>query len=153
MAFFSKNTGNEENKTPRNPSSLLTFRVLAVGYVAYLCVQMVKTYTAGGPDAPSLPMLIGGLVLLGGGAVILAVLSYREWKRNKPVYDQAMADLRVEAEAKRALEEAEEAEDAEDAELDIDDVEDASAPLAEEEDPAEDMGTEETDAPAEQTEE
>lgn len=112
MGFFSKNT-DEEKTTPRNPSNVAMFRVLAVGYVAYLCIQMVKTYTAGGPDAPSLPMLIGGLVLLGGGAAFLAILTYKEWKTNKVKYDAYMAELRAEAEAKRAAEEAEAAEDEE----------------------------------------
>lgn len=104
--FNNKQTDEQENRTPRNPSNVAMFRLLAVAYVAYLCVQMVKTYTAGGPDAPSLPLLIGGVVLLGGGAVFLAILAYKEWKRTKPVYDAAMADLRAEAEAKRTLEEA-----------------------------------------------
>lgn len=118
MGFFSKNQTNEENRTPRNPSNVAMFRLLAVAYVGYLCIQMIKTYTAGGPDAPSLPMLIGGLVLLGGGAIFLAVISYLEWKKNKVIYDQAMADLRAEAEAKRAAEEAAEAEnDPDDEEL------------------------------------
>jgi len=107
MGFFSKKT-DEENTTPRNPSNVVMFRVLAVGYVAYLCIQMIQTYTAGGPDAPSLPMLIGGVVLLGGGALFLAFLTYKEYKVNKVKYDAAMAELRAEAEAKRAAEEAEE---------------------------------------------
>lgn len=104
MGFFSKNS-NDENTAPRNPSNTVMFRLLAVGYVGYLCIQMVKTYTAGGPDAPSLPLLIGGLAILGGGAIFLAFLTYREWKRNKPKYDAYMAELRAEAEAKRAAEE------------------------------------------------
>ena len=105
MGFFNKKT-DEENTTPRNPSNVIGFRLLAVGYVAYLCVQMIKTYTEGGAEAPSLAMLIGGLVLLGGGAAFLGFLSYKEWKRNKPKYDAYMAELRAEAEAKRAAEEA-----------------------------------------------
>lgn len=110
MGFFNKN--NNEDAAPRNPSNVVMFRVLAVGYVAYLCIQMVKTYTEGGPDAPSLPMLIGGIALLGGGALFLAILTYKEWKTNKVKYDAYMAELRAEAEAKRAAEEA--AEDYED---------------------------------------
>ncbi len=112
MGFFNKNN-QEENQTPRNPSNVVMFRVLAIGYVAYLCIQMVKTYTEGGPDAPSLPLLIGGLVVLGGGALFLAFLTYKEWKVNKVKYDAAMAELRAEAEAKRAAEEAQAAADAE----------------------------------------
>lgn len=109
MAFFSKKTeDNEAQKAPRNPSNVAAFRILAVGYVAYLCIQMVQLYMEGGPDAPSLPLLIGGLALLGGGAAFLAVMTYKEWKRNKVTYEQAMAALREEAEAARAAEEAEE---------------------------------------------
>ena len=111
MGFFNKKPANEaEKQPPRNPSNTVMFRLLAVGYVAYLCIQMVKTYTEGGPDAPSLTMLIGGIAVLGGGALFLAWLTYKEWKRNKPIYDAYMAELREEAEAKRAAEEAEDAE-------------------------------------------
>ena len=104
MGFFNKN--NEENSTPRNPSNVVMFRLLAVGYVAYLCIQMIKMYVEGGPDAPSLGMLIGGVALLGGGAAFLAIMTYKEYKTNKVKYDAAMAELRAEAEAKRAAEEA-----------------------------------------------
>ena len=109
MGFFKKDT-EEENSTPRNPSNVVMFRLLAVGYVAYLCIQMVQLYLEGGPDAPSLPLLIGGVLLLGGGAAFLAIMTYKEYKTNKVKYEAAMAELRAEAEAKRAAEEAEEAE-------------------------------------------
>lgn len=115
MGLFKKNTAGEqaeEKQAPRNPSNTATFRVLAIGYIGYMCVNMIKLYTQGGPDAPSLPALIAGVVLLGGGCIFLAVLSYREWKRGKAAYDQYMAELRAEAEAKRAAEEAQAALDA-----------------------------------------
>ena len=102
MGFFSK---KNEDQAPRNPSNTVMFRVLAIGYVAYLCIQMVKTYTAGGPDAPSLTMMIISVAVLGCGALFLAWLTYREWKIAKPKYDAYMAELRAEAEAKRAAEE------------------------------------------------
>ena len=105
MGFFNKN--KEENTTPRNPSNVVMFRVLAIGYVGYLCIQMIQTYTKGGADAPSLPLLIGGVALLGGGALLLAILTYKEYKRSKVAYDAYMAELRAEAEAKRAAEEEE----------------------------------------------
>ena len=113
MGFFSKKNETEENTTPRNPNNLAMFRVLAIGYVGYLCVNMVKLYIEGGPDAPSLTTLILGLVVLGGGVIFMGVVSYKEWKRNKAAYDQQMAELRAEAEAKRAAEEAQAAADAE----------------------------------------
>ena len=107
MGFFSKKQETERNdQPPRNPSNTVAFRVLAIGYVAYLCVNMVKLYTEGGPDAPSLTVLLVGLLVLGGGALFLAILSYKEWKTAKPAYDAYLAGLRAEAEAKRAAEEA-----------------------------------------------
>ena len=108
MGFFNKKD-TEENTTPRNPSNVVAFRLLAVGYVGYMCIQMIKLYVEGGPDAPSLPLLIGGVALLGGGALFLAVMTYREYKRSKVAYDAYMAELRAEAEAKRAAEEEESA--------------------------------------------
>lgn len=107
MGIFSKPNENEENTAPRNPNNLAMFRILAIGYVSYLCFNMVKLYIEGSPDAPSLPMLLGSVGLLGAGVIFLCVISYREWKRNKAEYDQRMAELRAEAEAKRAAEEAE----------------------------------------------
>lgn len=114
MGFFSKrNEAEEEKKTPRNPSNVAMFRVIAIGYVAYLCINMVKLYLEGGPDSPSLTTLIIGLVVLGGGVAFMGFVSYKEWKRSKVEYDAYMAELRAEAEAKRAEEEAKAAADAE----------------------------------------
>lgn len=113
MAFFRKPKKSDEEvkQAPRNPSNTVAFRVLAVGYVGYLCVNMIKLYIEGGPDAPSLIGLIAGIAVLGGGALFLAFITYREWKRNKVAYDAYMAELRAEAEAKRAAEEAAAAEE------------------------------------------
>ena len=109
MAFFSKPSKDDAQKqAPRNPSNVIAFRVLAIGYLIYLCSDLVKLYNAGGPEAPSLTVLIVGIVVLGGGALFLAFISYKEWKRSKVEYDAYMAELRAEAEAKRAAEEAEE---------------------------------------------
>ena len=62
---------------------------------------------SGRPDAPSLPILIAILAVLGGGAIFVAIVSYKVWKQSKAEYDVYMAELRAEAEAKRAAEEAE----------------------------------------------
>ena len=103
MGFFNKKSETEEEqRAPRNPNNTVAFRLLAIGYIGYMCVNMVKLYTEGGPDAPSLTGLIAGVGLLGGGCIFLAIISYREWKRGKEAYDQYMAELRAEAEAKRA---------------------------------------------------
>ena len=112
MGFFSKKP-EAENHPPRNPNSTVAFRLLAVGYITYLAYSIVKMYLEGGPEAPSVTALILGVLFLGGGAVFLAVLTYKEWKTGKVAYDQYMAELRAEAEAKRAAEEAQALADAE----------------------------------------
>ena len=110
MAFFNKNNPEEEtNPMPRNPNNQVMFRLLAVGYVGYLCIQMIQLYLEGGADAPSLGLLIGGVAILGGGAIFLAVLTYKEYKRNKARYDEAMEAIKAEANAAREAEEAREA--------------------------------------------
>ena len=112
MGFFSKKP-EAENQPPRNPNNTVAFRLLAVGYITYLAYSIVKMYLEGGPAAPSMTALILGVLFLGGGAVFLAVLTYKEWKNGKVAYDQYMAELRAEAEAKRAAEEAQALADAE----------------------------------------
>ena len=112
MGFFSKKP-EAENQPPRNPNNTEAFRLLAVGYITNLAYSIVKMYLEGGPEAPSVTALILGVLFLGGGAVFLAVLTYKEWKTGKVAYDQYMAELRAEAEAKRAAEEAQALADAE----------------------------------------
>ena len=109
MGFFNKkqDSNTEEKRAPRNPNNIVTFRVLAIGYIGYMCINIIKLYNEGGPEAPSLTALLLSVILLGGGALFLALLTYKEWKRNKEDYDAYMAELRAEAEAKRAAEEAE----------------------------------------------
>lgn len=110
MAFFKKNNkAQETDQPPRNPNNVVLFRALAVGYVGYLCIQLVQMYVQGGPDAPSLPLLIGSVAVLGGGATYLGIVTYKEWKKNKASYEAYMDQMKAEAKATREAEEAEEA--------------------------------------------
>lgn len=113
MGLFNKKPEANSDQPPRNPNNTVAFRILAIGYISYLCVNIIKLYNAGGPDAPSLTALVLGIAVLGGGAAFLAVMTYQEWKRGKVAYDAYMAELRAEAEAKRAEEEAKALADAE----------------------------------------
>ncbi|MBQ5865251.1 MAG: hypothetical protein IIW56_01065 [Oscillospiraceae bacterium] len=106
MGLFNKRSASEEEKqVPRNPNNTVAFRVLAIGYILYMCVNIVKLYMEGGPEAPGIGGLLLGVGLLGGGALFLAIISYKEWKRGKEAYDAYMAELRAEAEARRTEEE------------------------------------------------
>lgn len=70
-------SGAKPPKREFNPRSHAMIYLLAVVYLIYLIVQMVKEYLAGGPDAPSVPLLIGGVALLGGGCIFLGVLAHK----------------------------------------------------------------------------
>ena len=80
MGLF--NAQNKE-KQPANPNFMLSIRVLAVGYLGYCLWQIIQLYRAGGADAPSVPLLIGAILVLGGGAVWIAVASFLQWKRDQ----------------------------------------------------------------------
>lgn len=102
----------KEMQQPANPSTMILFRALAVGYVLWMLKGLVEAYIAGGEDAPSLGLLLGAIAVLGGGCVWVGIMSYKQWKRMKEeqrLYNEEMArqaeeEERLEAE-KKALEE------------------------------------------------
>ena len=91
--FRKKNTPQEqEDTTPapaRNPDNVFMFRIVAVGYVLYTVWRTIKLYMEGGEGAPELWMLCLSTVLLGGGAIVLAVISFKSWRKAK---DQQQAE-------------------------------------------------------------
>ena len=83
----------------------LGFRVVAILVVLYWMMQTVVGYIKGGPEAPTLGVLIASVVVLGGGAVLVGVMAWKAWKA-----ELRLAELEAEeaAEAPAELEEAEE---------------------------------------------
>lgn len=112
----------ETNKKPalsksRNDSTFL-IRLLAVGYVLYMLYDIVSGYIAGGEDAPPVLALVLGIVVLGGGAIGILIISIKQYRRNKE-------EAARQAEEAAALEAAEEEEEAEE---DWEEAEEAPAP-------------------------
>lgn len=97
------------NNKNRN-DSMLMFRLLAAGYILYMAWQIVKAYMEGGEEAPSVLILVLSIVLLGGGAVFILVISLKQYRANKQQIEEQIAQARAEAEQEEqaALEEAEE---------------------------------------------
>ena len=60
-----------------------TFRVIAIGVVLYWLMQTVVAYFKGGPDAPDLTLLLVSIVVLGGGAVLVGVMTWKTWQAEK----------------------------------------------------------------------
>ena len=118
MALFNFGKKKQEEvddqmpQNPGNPSTMIMFRVLAIGYVLWILKDLVAAYIAGGEEAPSLPLLIGAILVLGAGCVVVGIMSYKQWKQMKEaqkIYNEEVARMaaeeeRLEAE-KKALEE------------------------------------------------
>ena len=113
--FGKKNQEKEEvqeQKAPGNPTTMILFRVLAIGYVAWMLKDVVKAYFAGGPDAPSGIFVLCSCLVLGAGCVWIAIMSIKQYKQMKEaerIYNEEVArqyaeEERLEAERK-ALEE------------------------------------------------
>ena len=113
--FGKKNRQEEEvqeQKAPGNPTTMILFRALAVGYVLWMLKDVIKAYIAGGPEAPSTLLVVVATVVLGAGCIWIGFASYRQWKEMKKArweYNEEMArqvaeEERLEAERK-ALEE------------------------------------------------
>ncbi len=56
-----------EPKKIKNPTGMLIMHGTVIAVVLYMAWQLVRSYRAGGAEAPSLTTLIVGLVLLVGG--------------------------------------------------------------------------------------
>ena len=113
--FGKKNQEKEEvqeQKAPGNPTTMVMFRILAIGYVLWMLKDVVKGYFAGGPEAPSGVFVLCSVLILGAGCVWIGVMTYRQWKQMKEaarIYNEEVArqyaeEERLEAERK-ALEE------------------------------------------------
>nr|WP_297173631.1 hypothetical protein [uncultured Agathobaculum sp.] len=68
-----------KKKTRRQfrPQSHAAIYAVAVVYLGYLLIQMVRAAIAGGPDAPEALHLVLGVVVLGGGIVLLGFMIWR----------------------------------------------------------------------------
>lgn len=77
------NQSNRDPKQLRSAAQGLGFRLMAVALVLYWLYDIVRSYLAGGPDAPSTTLLILAIILMGGGSVFLAVISLILWNRQR----------------------------------------------------------------------
>lgn len=108
MAWFKKNTDEEETPRPRNEKAMLTIRAIAAVYLFYLAYDMVRLYMEGGPDQPSIGLLIGGTAFLVLGGAFIAYITIRDYRRmKKQEAEEYLASLEA-AEAEEAAEEYEE---------------------------------------------
>lgn len=57
--------------------------ILGSAYALYSLVKVAQIYAAGGPDAPTKTMFLAAVAVLGGGALLVLWVGYKEWKTSK----------------------------------------------------------------------
>ncbi|MCD8146658.1 MAG: hypothetical protein LUD84_05185 [Clostridiales bacterium] len=72
---FKKNDKKEKHSF--SPGAHGTVYLLGALYLAYLLATFLQEAYQGGEDAPSLPLLIVGILVLGGGVVFLGLMAWR----------------------------------------------------------------------------
>lgn len=120
MAFKDLFRKKEKEERPINMTTLIMVRLLAVGYCLYCLWQIIQMYIAGGEEAPSIWLLLLGILVLGGGSVFVAIVTVRKVLQMKAA-ERELLDAE-DAELARLAAEAEEDSEAE--EEDITDEED-----------------------------
>lgn len=84
-----------EPKKIKNPTGMLIMHGTVIAVVLYMAWQLVRSYRAGGAEAPSLTTLIVGLVLLVVGW--LAVRLFLQAKREEKALEQETEQLHAAA--------------------------------------------------------
>ena len=120
MAFKDLFRKKDKEERPINMTTLIMVRLLAVGYCLYCLWQIIQMYIAGGEEAPSIWLLLLGILVLGGGSVFVAIVTVRKVLQMKAA-EREMLDAEDEELARLA---AESEEDSEEEEEDITDEED-----------------------------
>lgn len=95
MGLFKKSA---DDKPAMSPNNLLMLRFLGAGYVLYLLFDIVKSYFAGGEDAPKLYLVLIAVVILGGGSAWVLYTAWKEYKANKQAMEERLAQEQALAE-------------------------------------------------------
>ena len=66
----------------KNPKGALTFRILAIGIILYILADLWLAFVKGGEGAPGLTFIAAATAILGGGAVLVAILTWKAWKKD-----------------------------------------------------------------------
>ena len=103
--FKKKEADPQEVRQPGNPTTMVMFRVIAIGYILWSLKDLVQAYMAGSEEAPSLTLLIATIVVFGAGCTFIAISTikqYRVMKAELAEYNEWVAAEYAAEEAARA---------------------------------------------------
>ena len=83
----------EDFRRASEANRVFGIRLIASAFVLYLLWGVIQGYIEGGPEAPSLTLLIVSIVLLGGGAIAVAITAYRTWKKAKAAAQMTQEEI------------------------------------------------------------
>lgn len=78
-----ENRNREDFRKVRSAKGGMLFRLFGIAVVLYWLGEMVVNFLKGGPDAPSVTMLIVAIIIMGGGAAFVGFLTWKAWKLEK----------------------------------------------------------------------
>ena len=78
-----ENRNREDFRKVRSAKGGMLFRLAGIAVVLYWLAELVVAYVKGGPDAPSVAMLITACIIMGGGAALVGFLTWKAWKLEK----------------------------------------------------------------------
>ena len=81
----------DERKNPQTTEDMkrtIPIRLIAIAFLLYMLADIVMKYVKGGPEAPTLTMLLIAIVIMGGGSIVVVWLTWRNWKRAKKVEEK-----------------------------------------------------------------
>lgn len=87
--FGRKREGREaKERPPFNPRSRVSLYAMGGLYLGYLLYQLVGPYLGEAGTAPSVPTLLLGILVLGGGMAALFYLAWKMYQMPDPVEDE-----------------------------------------------------------------
>lgn len=93
--MFGKNE-KKESPAPANPRMRSSIYGMAALYLLYLYYKEIALYRRGEIEAPVLPKLILATIVLLGGGILLASLSWKMYKLGKEMQEEALKELEAE---------------------------------------------------------
>ena len=75
-----------------SPRTGFGLRLMAAGVVLYWYYELILLYVQGGPEAPSLLMMLLAGILMVGGAIFVGITAWQIYKKEKAALEAAQSE-------------------------------------------------------------